>query len=153
MDPGNQDSSTKDFSGIKTGSMTWLKGERIKLSPNLSTVEFSCQCSYPSCTTQTIAAELITKLQLIRDELKEPITITSGFRCSKRQADLNEPGSGVETVVLSQHCFGNAADFTTHALKKAEELANTYFDAVGVSPRFIHVDLRHDKKRRWTYTR
>ena len=150
MDPTSIEPKTQDFSTTKHGMISWTKQQKIRLSANLSTQEFTCQCSYDTCIVQTIDAALITKLQMIRDELKKPLLITSGFRCWKRQVDLSE--GGVETAKgQSQHELGKACDFATTDMKKAEELANTYFDAVGVSPRFIHVDLRSDKKRRWTY--
>ena len=130
--------------------ITWLKGQKIKLSPNFSTIEFQCRCTYASCKVQTLDMALVTKLQFIRDELKVSISPTSAYRCSKKQADLSQDPR-VETVPNSSHMQGIACDFTTKDLRKAADLANTYFDAVGVSPSFIHVDLRSDKKRRWTY--
>lgn len=116
------------------------------------TGEFSCQCSYPECRVQTIDVELVHKLEMIRQEIKQPLVITSAYRCHRHQVELGL--AGAETAVgLSQHELGKAADIRAMDMKRLEELAHTYFDAVGVSIRFLHVDMRADKKRRWTYSR
>lgn len=128
----------------------WTKGDHRKLSENFSSGEFSCPCKRPECADQMIAILLIIKLQMIRDVLGEPITITSGFRCGDHQAELTE--KGYETARgVSQHELGNAADIVAPSLQKLADLVPTKFKAIGYSNRFLHVDLRAPKERAWKY--
>lgn len=131
----------------------WNKGEKEALSANLSTSEFSCQCKYSDCIEQKADVELINKLQLIRDWIKLPLKITSGYRCSKHQKDLGE--SGIQTAKgLSQHELGKAADIKCSSLTSGElaQKAENFFQAIGIANSFVHVDLRGPEKRRWSYT-
>jgi len=131
---------------------TWLKGERVALSEHFSTHEFACPCKNTACLYQRIAKELVDKLELVRVEIGNPIRVTSGYRCSKYQAELR--ARGYETSLgPSQHEIGRAADITTapYALKPMAVECADHFKAIGVGKTFVHVDLRADKERRWKY--
>lgn len=128
---------------------TWQKGVSLKLSTHFNTGEFNCQCSYLTCREQRIAKELVEKLELIRTTVG-PLTITSGYRCGDHQRDLIKDVN-LKTVSNSQHMLGNAADIKASDMKLLREQAELSFDALGISKTFIHVDLRNDKKRSWTY--
>jgi len=136
----------------------WYKGDLIKLSANFSSYEFECLCDGIKCSNQLISKLLVTKLQLLRDKLNTPLRITSGYRCQNYQDKLKK--KGYKTAKNSQHLLGRAADITIPGgrylkySKKREQLttlSSSLFLAIGVGGRFIHVDLRDDKKRRWTY--
>jgi hypothetical protein len=133
----------------------WKKGENISISKYFSTSEFTCQCNFLDCKDQKISKSLITKLEHVREKAKQPLIVTSAFRCGKHQAFLR--ASGVNTVVaqVSQHELGNAVDITPKDQKdvrgKFLEICSEEFDAIGLSDRFLHVDLRTGKKRRWKY--
>lgn len=137
----------------ESGYYLWNKGEKLALSANLNTSEFSCQCKHTDCIEQKVDIELIKKLQSIRDWISLPLKVTSGYRCAKHQEDLRK--AGVETATsVSQHELGKAADIKCTSLTTGElaQKAEKFFDAIGVSNSFVHVDMRSDKKRRWGYT-
>jgi hypothetical protein len=130
----------------------WTKGENISLSPYFSTRELSCHCHFPDCVKQKIHKNLIDKLSEIRKEIKQPLVITSAYRCSKYQAFLRS--SGVNTVVAkaSQHELGNAADAVPAdgKMEGFEPICSKHFDSIGLASHFLHLDLRNGR-RRWNY--
>lgn len=133
----------------------WTKGERKVLAPNFSTPEFECHCADKSCVGQRISVSLVASLQKLAEDIKLPLIITSGYRCAAHQAALR--ASGLETAAgVSQHELGRAVDIQPRPLdggtmKRLAERAGLYFKAIGTAKRFIHVDERSDKIRRWTY--
>ena len=127
----------------------WKEGERFKVSDNFMNVEFECPYTEGMDESQMISKILVDKLQLIRRELNLPITITSGYRTKAHNEYLKS--MGYQVAEKSQHLLGNAVDVTCRDMKELERLCHKYFDAVGVSDSFIHIDIRDDKKRHWIY--
>lgn len=134
----------------RAGYYFWQKGVNKPLSANFGTKEFTCQCSNSDCEWQMVSKELIEKLQRLRTNMDSGITITSGYRCEKHQAKLAM--SGLQTAKNSQHVLGNAADISSSNLSRLHLLSKGHFKAIGVAKTFLHVDLRSDKYRTWTYT-
>jgi uncharacterized protein YcbK (DUF882 family) len=135
---------------IEDGYYIWNKGDREKLSDNFSTTEFACQCSYKSCVDQKLSIALIDKLQAAREQLGTPLQVTSGYRCTQHQTDLTQ-NPNIETVKLSQHELGNAADVKPSAqLNKALWVLGKHFDSIGIAGTWLHVDTRPGH-RRWRY--
>jgi uncharacterized protein YcbK (DUF882 family) len=133
---------------IKKGCMAYAKADG-----DFRYFEFDCKCS--KCDETIIAEELIEKLQRLRDQTSYPIHITSGYRCSSHQADLR--AQGFETAKgVSSHEKGWAVDIVCGAYdgpQLAEMAAKAGFENIGVSHRFIHVDIRPGGPRRWGYVR
>jgi len=136
----------------------WNKGDVYFFDRNqfFKTSEFACQCSNKDCKEQRISKDLITKLNLIRKEVNEPILVTSGFRCKKHQEHLRK--SGVNTVVAKQstHELGEAVDLKPTRMRISDFLVfcAKHFYAIGIAKSFLHVDMRgqEDKRvRRWDY--
>jgi zinc D-Ala-D-Ala carboxypeptidase len=131
--------------------VTWKKGLRAELSEHFSTWEFECRCSFPDCGEQKVAVELVKRLEAVRKEYGKPITVTSGFRCNKKQESLR--AQGYETAVgTSSHELGQAADITATQLTPLYPVVEKHFQAIGQARSFLHVDLRDDKRRRWSYS-
>lgn len=123
------------------------KGESIQLSKNFNSLELQCRCRNPECVEQRISKELVDNLQKLRDDYGKSITITSGYRCLKHNTSIG-------SVPTSQHVPGNAVDITAADLNDLYTKAEKYFDAVGDARnkgKFVHLDTRRDKKRRWNY--
>lgn len=125
----------------------WKKGQYKKLSKFFSSKEFE------NSTDKEFYIDpiLLTKLDLVREEFKESITITSGYRSPAHNVKIGGSPS-------SQHCLGKAADIrpsvsSKEKLDKLYLICEKYFDAVGDGRNkgFIHVDIRAGKKRRWVY--
>jgi zinc D-Ala-D-Ala carboxypeptidase len=130
----------------------WTKGERLKLGSDFTTHEFDCHCLHAECKEQVIHRDLITDLERVRGHLGQPIKVTSGFRCTRHQIDLK--AMGFETAKgTSSHELGMAADITCEDVPALVSACEKEFRAIGVARRFVHVDLRRDKPRRWGYTR
>ena len=143
--------STSQPSQSEPGFYIWNKGDNISLSKYFSTKEFSCHCHFPDCKKQKISKSLVAKLGDIREEIGQPMVVTSAFRCQKYQAFLR--AAGVNTVVAkaSQHELGEAADIVPLDQKdikgKFLDICGKYFDSIGLSDHFLHVDERKGKRR------
>ncbi len=104
--------------------------------------EFKCKC----CGQVKVNPELLELLDKIREEVNEPVYVTSGYRCEKH----NEACGG---KTKSQHMLGNAADIQVKGLtpKQLSVLIEEHFSpaGMGVYPTFVHVDVRTTGKARW----
>lgn len=127
--------------------ISWKKGQYKKLSKYFSSKEFE------NSTDKEFFIDpiLLEKLDLVREEFGEPITITSGYRSPVYNVKIGGASS-------SQHCQGKAADIRPSAssekkLDKLYLICENYFEAIGDGRNkgFIHVDTRTGKKRRWGY--
>jgi uncharacterized protein YcbK (DUF882 family) len=114
------------------------------LSKNFSRREFECKCG---CGFNTVDAELVKVLQVVRDYFKESITITSACRCEKHN---NRVGGGKN----SQHKLGRAADIVVSNVSPAE--VQEYLDSrypikygLGSYSDFTHIDTRSGVHARW----
>lgn len=86
--------------------------EEMTKSPSAVRWGFDEQFNPPDEVIKNLMLLCNKVLQPIRDALKNPIIITSGYRCPR----LNAKIGGAYTVIngkpvqTSQHCFGQAAD-------------------------------------------
>ncbi len=130
----------------------YTKGSSARVGRHFKAHEFDCPCTH--CEGTSIDPELVKLLDKLRDALRSPIQITSAYRCDWYQSDLKR--RGYETAKgLSTHQMGQAADLLSGSLTGAELEAaarKVGFRAVGVGKKFVHVDMRSDKDRRWKYT-
>ena len=120
------------------------RGDSAALTKNFTRAEFQCSCG---CSQQTLDTELAEKLQLIRDKLGTPITITSGYRCIQHNAAVG--GSST-----SRHRYGMAADWRTQYRSVNPVALGIIAQAVGFGGvgiywhrmgAFCHVDTRQAK--------
>ena len=117
----------------------------MKLSANFDRHEFACsdQCGFDS-----VDAELIKVLELLRAHFSRPVTINSGSRCAKHN-------KAVGGSTGSQHLYAKAADIVvagTSAEYVADYLEAKYRDRYGIgrySGGWTHIDVRSGKAR-WT---
>lgn len=134
------------------GYYVWKKGEDLVLSKYFHTKEFTCRCNFPDCSKQRISKSLITKLDMVRIDIAQPLIVTSGFRCVKYQAFLRAAGVNSVVAKKSTHELGDAADIVPQDgnVDGFESVCSKQFDSIGIAKNFLHVDLRIGK-RRWTY--
>ena len=108
---------------------------------NFKDTEFSCSC----CGLVMADPDLIRRLTKLRDLVKKPVVITSGYRCQAKQDRLVKEGR--TTTKKSPHTFGWAADIKVVGMS-VEVLAGyaekAGFDGIGVykNSGFVHVDVR-----------
>jgi uncharacterized protein YcbK (DUF882 family) len=116
------------------------------LSKHFSEDELRCRCGR-NCLTY-VTPELINALEELRELVRQPITITSGYRCINNNAEV---GGGKN----SMHLVGKAADlkiknFSVAQMYEAALQIEAFFNGgIGVYPTdgFIHVDVRQGKAR------
>lgn len=107
----------------------------FKIAKNFLLKEFQCPC----CKTVKIDDEVVILLQRLRDLLKKPIIITSGYRCYKHNKEVG----GIDD---SFHTQGLAVDVTGDwDLTGVSLLARTVgFRGIGIyrkKRKFLHLDL------------
>ncbi len=126
----------------------------MKLSNNFYLHEFSSKdgAEMPQDVFFNIQ-KLALQLQIVRDIVKKPITINSGYRSPEH----NKKIGGVPN---SQHVLGKAADIVIKGQnsKKTYELLEKLIDegrilqgGLGLYKNFVHYDIRK-KRARWDYS-
>lgn len=133
----------------------WTKGDVFPLggSKFFSTSEFACHCNFSDCIEQKISKSLIQDLISLRQDINEPITITSAFRCTKYQNKLRDDGVNTVVAKKSTHELGQAVDLVPSRMKIPTfmKFCEKYFEAIGIAKTFLHIDERKGKIRRWNY--
>lgn len=105
-----------------------------QITKNFKDTEFKC----PDCGVIVYNFILVDRLQILRELIGEPITVTSGYRCSIH----NKKVGGVSK---SLHMEGLAADIkcSNSKLPELKRLAKLVFYnyGVGIYPNHVHVDI------------
>ena len=123
----------------------------MKLTKNFSKYEFDSKdgSEMPIEVIENIKI-LAENLQALRNELKQPIKINSGYRSPEHNAKIG----GVKN---SQHVKGKASDIFVNGMTPKEvaeqielliEKGEMMQGGIGVYDSFVHYDIR-GKKARW----
>lgn len=123
------------------------KGANVRLSENLTSGEFDCH-GVGCCTETKISVKLIGIVQGMRDRAKQPVTVSSGYRCP-----LHNSSPTVKGATGSRHCAGGAADifFPNQSPRKSAQDAEDHgVKGIGLYESqadgfFVHVDDRESK--------
>ena len=114
------------------------------LTLDFSRHEFACKCG---CGFDTINLKTVDICQTLRNHFKRKITITSGCRCSKHNAEVG--GSR-----RSQHLQGTAADVVVDEVDAQEvyDYLELYSRELGLGglgyyDSFTHLDVRQGRAR------
>ena len=122
-----------------------------KLTKNFSLQEFNSKCGrdIPNEILPNII-ELAKNLQVLRDAVNKPISITSGYRSPEHNAK-------VKGAKNSQHIKGTAADIKVRGMTPKEvalvieeliEQGKIKEGGIGIYRTWVHYDIR-GKKARW----
>ena len=124
-----------------------FKIDEFKCKGNLK----GCKCEMPEDVYKNIQ-ELAENLQIIRDELQEPIKINSAYRCENHNRKIGGTSK-------SQHVKGKAADIVVKNLTP-DEVANALDNlqqggfiksgGLGRYDTFTHIDIRGTQAR-WDF--
>ena len=124
-----------------------FKIDEFKCKGNLR----GCNCEMPDDVYKNIQ-ELAENLQIIRDELQEPIKINSAYRCENHNRKIGGTSK-------SQHVKGKAADIVVKNLTP-DEVANALDNlqqggfiksgGLGRYDTFTHIDMRGTEAR-WDF--
>lgn len=110
--------------GGNTGSSNPYSGSLTNWEeyPHFDKTEFKCQCGGKYCNgyPADISPKLIDILEKLRAYFGKPITITSGLRCKKHNAEVSGSSS------TSKHMEGKAADIYIPGVDKAKIKAKAY---------------------------
>ena len=122
----------------------------MQVTKNFNLNEFNSKCGRPMPENiKKNVIELIHNLQVIRDEVKVPISITSGYRSPEHNAK-------VKGAKDSQHVKGTAVDFKVQGLKPKEvaliverviKEGKIKQGGIGIYPSWVHYDIRGVKAR------
>lgn len=65
-----------------------------------------CTCGNPSCDRRSVDQETLDSLQLVRDDLGQPMTVTSGGRCPyhPNEAAKSKPGDHQKRKAVDIEC-------------------------------------------------
>ena len=101
---------------------------------NFKPSEFACPC----CKANNTQQELVNRLQHVRDDIKQAMVISSGYRCPKH----NKAVGGEQN---SAHTKGLAVDIvcnhTAYRWLLITSLIKYGFDRIGIYKGYIHADL------------
>jgi uncharacterized protein YcbK (DUF882 family) len=122
----------------------------MKITNNFNLEEFDSKCGreMPSQVVTNII-ELAKNLQVLRDEVKKSIQITSGYRSPEHNAK-------VKGAKLSQHITGMAADIKVSGMtpKQVAEVIERLIaekkmkeGGIGIYKTWLHYDHRNTKAR------
>ena len=124
---------------------TYKKASTQSLSDNFKVYEFECKGN-GCCSTVKIDEKLVEFLQNIRTHFGAPVTINSGYRCTKH----NKAVGGASG---SLHIKGQAADIAVKGVAPVE--VAKYAESIGVlgiglyetdkDGYFVHIDTRTTK--------
>jgi hypothetical protein len=114
-----------------------------KLTANFTLGEFACKCGCGAVSISPKFAELVARLQMLREKVGKPVHVTSGYRCAKHDAKVgtsSDPGAG-------PHTTGTAADIYVSGIsvdRLAALAKECGFTGIGRYRQlaFVHVDLR-----------
>ena len=110
------------------------------ISENFNRSEFACKCG---CGFDTVDAQLLAILEIIREHFSVPVKVTSGARC----ADYNTTIGGAEK---SQHVLGRAADIVVSGhppIAVAAFCRSLDIPGIGDYQTFTHLDTRTGRAR------
>lgn len=101
--------------------------------------EFLCQCGRDSCDAPTIPEPaLVALLDGIREDLWEPITITSGLRCSAHNAAL---GGEVDSGHLTGTEVDVACPTSAFRFRLVSAALRHGVRRLGIYKRHVHIGL------------
>jgi uncharacterized protein YcbK (DUF882 family) len=122
----------------------------MKITNNFSLQEFNSKCGRDMPTNVMVnIIELAKNLQVLRDEVKKSIQITSGYRSPEHNAK-------VKGAKNSMHVLGMAADIKVAGMtpKQVAEVIERLIaekkmkeGGIGIYKTWLHYDIRNTKAR------
>ena len=117
----------------------------MNISKSFDDSEFICPC----CGKVETQQDLIDRLQAVRDSVKMPIKITSGYRCQSYNSRIGGKDD-------SSHMKGLPVDIAVDNSWQRFKLikaALQHFNRIGIGGKFIHLDCDPDKSSNliWWY--
>jgi uncharacterized protein YcbK (DUF882 family) len=122
----------------------------MQITKNFNLNEFNSKCGRPMpSNVRANIIELAKNLQVLRDEVNRPISITSGYRSPEHNAK-------VKGAKNSQHVQGTAVDLKVQGMTPKEVApiieklikdGKMKQGGIGIYPSWVHYDIRGTKAR------
>jgi uncharacterized protein YcbK (DUF882 family) len=110
--------------------------------------EIYCKCYKCDRTQEVMDSKIIAAFIMLREQIGEPITIKSGFRCPQHNRFCNGASN-------SMHMSGSALDLMPKNYNIDEFyslcLAIPTINGLGKGKYFVHIDCRYGERTQWTY--
>lgn len=97
-----------------------------------------CTCGNPDCDQRSIDQETLNNLQSVRDDIGQPLTVTSGGRCPNHPDEQHR-----KTPADHQKCKG--IDVAVNGSTRGNAVnagIKAGFNAIGVAKTFVHWGYR-----------
>ena len=111
-----------------------------------SDTKLKCTCQHPLCDQRSVKQWVLDKIQLIRNDVKRPLIITSGGRCPNHPNEKRKPKPADH-----QKCV--AVDIAVNDGFERAELVELAFRVGATSicayDDFVHIGFRDGKKTMW----
>ena len=119
------------------------------LSRNFDRSEFACRGDNCCGHSAPIDPDLIAALQLLRDRIARPLTITSGFRCNRHNAAVGGADNSLHTLGMAADVIPPESISPEQMAAIAEEIDRFKNGGIGIYPKWVHLDVRKNGKARW----
>lgn len=123
----------------------------MKLTPNFSLDEFKSKdgASFPAEVVQNLGI-LAEQLQALRDEIKKPITVLSGYRSPAHNLKIGgaKESFHVKGMASDLQVAGMTPSQLAEVIEKLIKEGKMKQGGLGIYPSWIHYDFRN-KRIRW----
>ena len=106
-------------------------------------IKLLCTCGHPECDKRSVSQKVLDRVQVVRNLVNRPLTITSGGRC------LNHPDE-LKRTTPADHQKCNAVDIAVNGGIERGQLVNAGllygFNAIGIGKTFVHLGYRPGEK-------
>ncbi len=119
-------------------------------SKNFSAEELRCKCQYCRLSVaNAVEPRVLAQLQAVREELGEPMTITSAYRCPHHanEAKKLRPGTHARGVA-----FDVSVPWGAKRMRIVELAMKHGAKGFGFARTFIHLDWGSPQFRSWDYS-
>ena len=116
--------------------MSSTKNFNINSDPKLA-----CTCGHTQCHKPMVKQDVLDMVQLVRECINRPMTITSGGRCSKHPNEIHreKPADHQKLQAVDVRC--STSYERGELIKVAIEVG---FNAIGIHPKFVHLGCREE---------
>jgi len=118
-------------------------------STNFTVEELRCKCQH--CLSEKpnkVDPAVLVFLQAIRDELDEPMSLSSAYRCELHNSEAVKVRPGTHNRGLA---FDIRVPWGEKRMKIIELAVKHGFKGFGFANSFIHIDMGSDQFRSWGY--
>ena len=121
-------------------------------NPEIDT-KLLCTCGHELCDQRSVSQSALDKVQLIRSDIRQPMTVTSGGRCPNHPNELTKSSPGDHQLQEAVDIACNDIDFETKLKVLAGRHGATRV-AGGAYCGFVHIAFTQTDRKdvpTWSY--